>query len=221
MRAVWSLIALLVLVYAAPASALVLDDPALGFQITIPDSMERMAVGEATIDVAHAFRETGGAHRLPLVLQIQRLHGTIGRERLTLESLPANIRAGATLGVERWGEFELDVVRTRTDADGEVLATRTVQVPLRREAIQLVLGGSLDREAELDATLRALLASLHGESNWLTRAERVHRLRQGVMSCAPFVLLPVAGLITLLVIRLRRRRNGPPPPPFQPPFPPR
>jgi len=61
---------------------------------------------------------------------------------------------------------------------GLVLVT---QVPLRREAVQLFLSGPADQETRGQALLSETLASLEGESNWLSTSERgaSARLRGG------------------------------------------
>ena len=75
------------------------------------------------------------------------------------------------------------------------------QVPLRREAVQLFLSGPADQEARGQTLLTETLASLEGESNWLTSTERAGRLG----TAAGWWIGIAAAAIAVLVWRKRRR----------------
>jgi hypothetical protein len=70
----------------------------------------------------------------------------------------------------------------------------------RQEAIQLTFAGPADQEARADSLMRVTLASLDGETNWLTSAERSARLGR-----AAGVWIAI-GAALVLVLYLRRRR---------------
>ena len=66
------------------------------------------------------------------------------------------------------------------DMDRTASAGRIAQVPLKPEAVQLLLAGPADQVERGDTLLKTTLASLHGESNWLTHAERMERIGQTI-----------------------------------------
>lgn len=74
---------------------------------------------------------------------------------------------GGTLLKARWQDFELDAFEVPENVSGVEVLNYNIQVPLKREAIQLRLVGGSDRKDELLQLANDLLASLQGESNWL------------------------------------------------------
>jgi hypothetical protein len=68
--------------------------------------------------------------------------------------------------------------RAPEEVNGVPTVTLNAQVPLKPEAIQVGVVGPAAQEEELRGTLRSVLASLDGETNWLTRRERAERFGQ-------------------------------------------
>jgi hypothetical protein len=86
--------------------------------------------------------------------------------------------------------------------EGEQLFSLIAQVPLRSEAIQIVTSGPLVNEADGRAALNAALASLEGESNWLTSEERAGRLGKAVGAWVGI------GLAAFIVWRWRKKKEA-------------
>src|SRR5258705_5119787 len=66
------------------------------------------------------------------------MQATLGRERLKSSDLPASSR----LLTVKWQGLDIDAIRTDTSQAGAPLTVYTAQVPLRREAIQVVVAGA-------------------------------------------------------------------------------
>lgn len=133
-----------------------------------------------------------------LVLCVQRMHATLGREHLKSSDLPPK----SQLITVRWNGLDIDAIRTDTASAGAPITVYTAQVPLRKEAIQVVVAGPSPRATESLATLNSVLRSLKGETNWLSSTERAGRLGR--------IVGWVIGIaIGLLIVRMVvTRRNG-------------
>lgn len=133
-----------------------------------------------------------------LLLCVQRMHATLGREHLKASDLPAT----SQLMTVRWNGVDIDAIRTDTAQAGAPITVYTAQVPLRKEAIQVVVAGPSARATEALATLNAVLGSLKGETNWLSSTERARRL-------GTIVGWVVGIAIGLLIVRMVvKRRKG-------------
>ena len=60
----------------------------------------------------------------------------------------------------------MDAFRLSETTNGKNYVSYNIQIPLKTEAIQLMLGAPAEREAELKARVDTLLASLDGPSDW-------------------------------------------------------
>jgi len=78
-----------------------------------------------------------------------------------------------------------------------------VQVPLRPEAIQLVLAGPSKQAGGAEPILTAILAGLEGQTNWLSSSERAGRLGTIV---GWVVGIAIGVLIVRIVVTRRRAR---------------
>jgi hypothetical protein len=141
-----------------------LVDNDLGFSLVIPDrftaSPEALGVDE---DIVHAFT-SGDPQNGYIMLFIEKLGGTIGRELVKREDLPEEF--SGRVATTRWKEFDVSVVYILETADDVSFVTLNAQIPLRRQAIQVKLFGPAEREAEMTELLDELLANLEGETNW-------------------------------------------------------
>ena len=192
----------------AVARAGELTDDNLGFSITIPDDFIADAqLVAAKPDFVHAFRKPE-PNGLGTVIIIERMRGTIGRGRLDRSKMPATFR-GRILTVP-WQDFELEAIEVPEEVDGVETVNYNVQVPLKREAIQLRVLGPRNRKDELFAITGTRLASLRGESNWLRSgvpasvSESPHYGKFILAACAAGVI----GGVTVLWLLRRRARRG-------------
>src|SRR5438309_926358 len=134
-----------------------------------------MPGGEARAqkDVVDAWSETAPASANgALVLLVARMHGVLPREAMRQEDVPANTQVVSF----KWKGFDVGGLKTLTTQAGQPVFVLVAQVPLRKEAVQLSVAGPADQAGRGQAILEATLASLEGETNWLTSAERSGRL---------------------------------------------
>lgn len=150
----------------------------LGYQFTVPEGFVEFPEGRASNpDLVECWAEDEPASQQgAIILCVQRLHGVIGREPMRADELPV----GARLTTLRWREFDLQGVRAQVERDEGPAFSLVAQVPLKPEAIQLLVAGPADQVERGDTLLKATLASLHGQSNWLTSAERSERIGKSV-----------------------------------------
>jgi hypothetical protein len=145
----------------------------LGYTLTLPEGFQEYPEGRSQKNVVDCWTETTpvSAHG-GVILFVQRMHGVLPRERLRQEDLPATTQ----LVTLKWKGFDIDGLSTRTSKEGVSVFVLASQVPLRREAVQLVVSGPADQEARAQEMMTAMLATLDGETNWLSPAERAGRL---------------------------------------------
>ncbi len=169
----------------ALASQLV-SDPNRGYSFVLPDGYTEFSEGRAAPHVLQSFMR-GQPHAPSFgVLRVETLGGTIGSgplnpvvvEKAARDSVRGTGVNVVSVGFQktRWHGFEIDLVATQLTHDNEKLVTLGVQVPLRKEAIQVYFMGPADDEVRLRADLTQILGSLRGESSWLTDDERSERL---------------------------------------------
>lgn len=170
-RSINSLAALFILamtLFANVSKAETVSDSVLGFTLNLPIGFTpRVDLIGVTPDVFHAF-EFGEAKdgEVAVVLLIETMRGTIGRERLGPQDMPPGF-AGKMFTIN-WREFEIDGFEVPEEINGTKTITYNVQVPLKRSAVQIKLFGPVDRESELKGLLKAVLDGMQGESNWLS-----------------------------------------------------
>jgi len=194
---------------AAPARAELLQDARLGFKVTVPDGFADYPAGKQQPGTLYSYvRGTPGTSDFAIV-SIKPMGGTIGRDPLLPSELPHVDGVEFTVRPEKWKSFHIEVlvgVARQTDL---ALLVQVAQVPLKHEAIQLLVVGPEAHRAELNALLQTLLASLDGQSSWLTDAERSYRLGKAVGLVVGFVL--ALSIALWLVWRLRKRPRTPVP----------
>ena len=161
-----------------PALMLLLQTQAtnaeLGYRFALPSGFTAFPEARSQTDMVDCWSEATpvSAHGA-MILCVQRMHGVLPREAMRPQDLPATTQ----LVSFKWKEFDLQGLRSLVSPQGgEQAFVLVAQVPLRREAVQLFLSGPADQEARGQALLSETLASLEGESNWLTSTERAGRL---------------------------------------------
>jgi hypothetical protein len=154
------------------------SDSTLGYQFTVPEGFVSFPEGrESNPDLVECWsEETPASAQGAMVLCVQRLHGVLGRDAMRQDELPV----GARFTPLRWHEFELQGVRAQVERDEGPSFTLVAQVPLKPEAVQLLLAGPADQAERGDTLMKATLASLRGQSNWLTSAERSERIGKSI-----------------------------------------
>lgn len=166
----------------------------LGYRFPLPQGFEPFTAGRSQPDVVDCWTDPSG-----LVLCVQRMHGTLGQQHLRAADLPR----GTRLSTLKWNGFDIDVIRTDTVESGTRVLIYAVQVPLRPEAIQLVLAGPSAQAAGAEPILTAILGGLEGQTNWLTSSERAGRWGNIV---GWVVGIAIGALIVRMVVRRQRRK---------------
>jgi hypothetical protein len=169
----------------------------LGYRFTLPSGFAAFPEGRAQKDIVDCWSEaTPASARGAMILCVQRMHGVLPREAMRPEDVPATTQ----LVSYQWKEFDLQGLRSRAVQGGESVFVLVTQVPLRREAVQLFFSGPADQEARGQSLMTETLASLEGESNWLSASERAGRLG----TAAGWWIAIAAAVIAVLVWRKRR-----------------
>jgi hypothetical protein len=193
-----------------PAGAAELRDQAHGFSFTIPEGYRERPPSSPKPSIIHELaRGTPEPGESFAVIQIDAMGGTIGREpfnRHTAEAAAHKSVAGSPARIERfdyrtarWQKFTLETMISYVRHGETELVTMATQVPLKREAIQIIAMGPANEEARIKSDFDAVLASLQGESNWLTTGERIERLG--------FPLGVLVGLAIAVFVVVRRRKR--------------
>jgi hypothetical protein len=184
-----------------------LKDEKLGFRVTIPDGFkpEPSSVhGDTVYAYVRAEDSTGAVQ----AILIEKMGGIIGRESIASHDV-SKLAPQASVSQLKWKSFDVDVIRMPQQKQGIDIVVLTAQVPLKHEAIQLAVAGEKSNEPALWDLLKALLASLEGESNWLSTGQRIEKAMNAL-----YGLGVVVAVIVIVVVwfvrrgRKRRQRNN-------------
>ena len=191
----------LFLLMAATAARSQVRNAELGYALTLPEGFTDFPAARSQKDVVDAWTETAPASANgALVLLVARMHGVLPREAMRQEDVPANTQVVSF----KWKGFDVSGLKTLTTQAGQPVFVLVAQVPLRKEAVQLSVAGPADQEARGQSIMEATLASLEGETNWLTSAERSGRLGR---AAGLWIGIAVA-LIAVLAWRKRRAQSA-------------
>jgi len=173
----------------------------LGYSLTLPEGFTDFPEARTQKDVVDAWSEaTPASANGAVVILVARMHGTLPREAMRQEDVPANTQV---VGF-KWKAFDISGLKTLTTQQGKPVFVLVAQMPLRKEAVQLTVAGPADQAARGQAIMEATLASLEGESNWLTSTERAGRLG----TAAGWWIGIAVAVIAVLAWRKRRARSA-------------
>ena len=192
---------MLILLVVATAGESQVTNAELGYRLTLPEGFTDFPEARSQKDVVDSWSEArpvsaNGA----LVLLVVRMHGILPREAMRQEDVPAKTQV-VTL---KWKGFDVSGLRTQASQEGKPVFVLVAQVPLRPEAVQLSVAGPADQETRGQAIMEATLASLEGETNWLTSTERAGRLG----TAAGWWIGIAVAVIAVLAWRKRRARSA-------------
>ena len=191
----------LFLLMAATAARSQVRNAELGYALTLPEGFTDFPAARSQKDVVDAWSETAPASANgALVLLVARMHGVLPREALRQEDVPANTQV---VGF-KWKGFDVSGLKTLTTQAGQPVFVLVAQVPLRKEAVQLSVAGPADQEVRGQSIMEATLASLEGETNWLTSTERAGRLG----TIAGWWIGIAVAVIAVLAWRKRRAQSA-------------
>jgi len=161
------------LLMAATAARSQVRNAEFGYSLTLPEGFTDFPAARSQKDVVDAWSETAPASANgALVLLIARMRGTLPREAMRQEDVPANTQVVSF----KWKGFDVSGLKTLTTQAGQPVFVLVAQVPLRKEAVQLSVAGPAEQEARGQSIMEATLASLEAETSWLTSTERAGRL---------------------------------------------
>src|SRR6266576_2797300 len=163
---------MLLLLASASAVQSQVRNAELGYSLALPEGFTEFPEARAQKDVVDAWSETAPASANTQVVSF------------------------------KWKGFDVGGLKTLTTQAGQPVFVLVAQVPLRKEAVQLSVAGPADQAGRGQAILEATLASLEGETNWLTSAERSGRLGR---AAGVWIGIAVAA-IAILAWRKRRAR---------------
>jgi len=166
----------------------------LGYRITIPSGFIPFPEAKTQSEVVDCWTEPRPEDAL--VLCVHRLRRVLPRNAMRQLDLPAD----NTLSGFKWMGFDIQGLRTVAVQQGERVFVLSAQVPLRREAVQLTIGGPATEEVRGRALMTSTLATFEGESSWLSESNRATRLRN---IAGWWIGIAVALVI---VLRWRKRR---------------
>ncbi len=190
-----------VLLVAASAAQSQVRNAELGYSLTLPQGFTDFPEARAQKDVVDAWTEaTPVSANGAMVLLVARMHGALPHEAMRQEDAPANTQVVSF----KWKGFDVSGLKTQASQEGKPVFVLLAQVPLRREAVQLSVAGPVDQAARGQAIMEATLASLEGETNWLSSTERAGRLGK---AAGVWITIAVA-LVAVLAWRKRRARSA-------------
>ncbi len=199
----WLVILICVVLGGGVARAEVATDDQHGITMQVPDGFTNFPAGMAQKRALFSYSKGEAGAPGFEVLGVTALGGTIGRE--SFDPTPIARQLAAALGLTldsasrralTWGDFELDGFVAKMRQGDQVMTLAGVQVPVKGEAVQIVLMHLGDKD--LGAELQTVLAGFRAESNWLTKDERIGKLIAGGLA--------VLAAIALAVFVIRRRR---------------
>ncbi len=139
-----------------------LKDTNFGFSVKIPDPFKDVGKG-ADPNTLYQFTDGEPAPgKMPRVIIIQRMHGTIAKEgHMKPSDIPLPPGGKATIEKFKWNDLNLELTRVIYPIpDGGSLVVYGTQYPLPKEAVQLQVGGSMEHDAELRKLFETLAGSL-------------------------------------------------------------
>ncbi len=192
---------ILFLLVVATAGESQVRNAELGYSLTLPEGFTDFPEARSQKDVVDSWSEAAPVSANgALVFLVVRMHGILPREAMRQEDVPANTQVVSF----KWKGFDVSGLRTQTSQEGKPVFVLVAQVPLRPEAVQLSVAGPTDQETRGQAIMEATLASLEGETNWLTSTERAGRLG----NIAGWWIGIAVAVIAVLAWRKRRARSA-------------
>lgn len=183
------------------ANAEELIDRELGFTLQLPPgSIPRPDLKNPGQGIKHAY-QIGELEEgiVPTFLMIKPIDEVIRRNSLRIEDLPPGVRG--TLFTTTWKGFTVDGIEIPQEIRSLKTVALNVNVPLKKQAIQLDVFGPAESRQELHEILRQSLDNLQGESNWVPSLGPIS-LSEDAYVKVLFVGAILAGLAGLILLWL-------------------
>jgi hypothetical protein len=161
-----------------------ITDKALGFTLHIPsDFVARPELAASQPDMVYAFvSQQKDEDDFPEVCMIEKLGGTLPPGGFDGKKMAA--RLNAEHFATTWQGHQVDAFIMRQPVNGIDTVTYMIQIPLRRQAIQLHLLGLASEKEKVGDLFDQILAGFQGESNWSSSTPS-GTLPSGTWSSAP------------------------------------
>jgi hypothetical protein len=176
----------------------------LDFTLTLPERYLQTKPASDALYLFYTFNKPGRNVGLADgTIGVFPLHRTLD-ESVHLDPLKLNL-ADARRNEENWKTFRLDVIAWHTtNKEGAKLANRWVQIPLRQEAISILVSVPIEKEAFADQVLRDFLAGLDGPTNWQVQTPQSPGVRATLFGLGLVMLLALAAATGLFARNVRR-----------------
>jgi hypothetical protein len=181
-------------------------DDRLKFSVVLPDGFESAPAEFRTPEFPYCYVRDSVQPGRTLFIRMRGCRVLVAPEEMTREDLDIlrNAFPGAEFSTERWKAFDLDVTRyVSTDEGGGRWVQYGVGIPLRPEAVLLVVSGPEDRGTKVKELFKHTLGAFEGTPSW--PGPNQHR-----RAPSGFVLknkhLVLAGSVLLVVSYLAWRR---------------
>jgi hypothetical protein len=172
-----------------------LTNEEFNFTLSVPNGFIRLPNSAGAI---YTFATSDPQDGVPdVTVSIQSLDAEIGRE--PLKRISARL-PGARVTPIRWKTFDVELVSYTAEAEGIRVATRSVQLPIKGRAIQIVAASPNDKTREASRAISAFVAGLDGRSNWRTQVEQRERVGYALV-----IGVLAVGVLVVLVRRANRR----------------
>ncbi|HEY3897300.1 MAG TPA: hypothetical protein VGM54_01735 [Chthoniobacter sp.] len=144
--------------------ALRVQDAELGYSFDLPPGFQAFPEAQKPKEFRAAYINRGADGSMALVL-VKALGGLISPyKRMTLQSLPPEKHL--TLAPFAWRGMPIDGVRLPEKTTQGDFITFNVQIPIKKQAIQIGFGALASDEAQTHALAEQVLATLDGPVSW-------------------------------------------------------
>jgi len=171
-----------------------LEDKEFGFSLEIPDGFKPNPSLRQQRDIIHGYvlgdPESGSYEAM---LLIERMRGRIPNERIDPKKLPPGFQG--SVFTMKWENYLVDAIEVPEALNDTPTITFNVQIPLKKEAIQIKMFGAKERRKELLTLLEGVVSGLKGETNWVYQQPSYREGR-----AYGYVLLTIAIVAILLIL---------------------
>ena len=191
----------------------VYSDPCGDFSLTIPVGFEPVPPEYTKQDFLCTYLRTGpDGGPLPTTIGIQQLGATISQEYMTDDQAREialkfpNATSARTFRTS-WQGFQINVLEVGMQTPAGPVLSITAEVPLKRNAIRIIVAAPKSDRTEAYRLLNEALATLEGETNWKTGTGKL--LDESKPYPAIALGMPVGTVIIGLVILWLISRKAP------------
>ncbi len=194
------LLTLVLLVPSVAAAGETFTDKQFHFTMTVPGGFVRWNHPEPTPVTIHDFiRYPATADDNPIILRIERLEGTIP-DGDHLKDLPGLEQMRGKTWTHPWRDIEVDIMEVEHGFGPWKASGFIAQMPLKREAVQIIITGPTAKRTELKALLYEIVEDFEGETNWKAGGSQERERRFKTTYITLFAVMVIGGLIGLWLL---------------------